>query len=92
MIPRVHNALDVKQAIDCASRELTEIGFDASVLEAGYYEIKGTIEDYTHRSLSPDPDEGILAVPGGGKIDKKQMVRLLTPECLTVFPATSRRA
>ena len=95
MTTRVQTALDVKRAIDCAEDELTEIGFDASVLEDGYREIKETIGHYSGRGLSPDPDENILAVPGGGKIDKKQMVRhrrLLTPECLTVFSGTSRRA
>jgi len=75
MTTRVQTALDVKRAIDCAEDELTEIGFDASVLKDGYREIKETVETYRGRSLSPDPDENILAVPGGGKIDKTQMVR-----------------
>jgi len=75
MTSRVQNAIDVKQAIDGAS-ELTEIGFDASVLEDAYVDIKDTIETYGRDNLlPPDPDENTLAVPGGGKIDKTQMVR-----------------
>jgi hypothetical protein len=75
MIPRVQTALDVKKAIDDASSQLSEIGFDASVLEDGYDKIKYTIEIYSNRDLSPGPDENILVVPGGGKIDINQMVR-----------------
>jgi len=75
MIPRVQTALDLKKAIDRAPHQLTEIGFDASVLEAGYHEINQTIKTYGDRSLSPDSDENILTVPGGGEIDKTQMVR-----------------
>jgi hypothetical protein len=74
MIPRVQNAIDVKKAIEGADRKLTKIGFDASVLEDGYHEIKSTIELYADRDLSPDPDESTLTVPGGGKVDKTQMV------------------
>jgi len=74
MISRVHTALDVKKAIDGASRNLTKIGFDASVLEYGYSDIEDTLKVYADRSPSPQPDENILAVPGGGKIDTAQMV------------------
>ena len=74
MIPRVQNAIDVKRAIDDAGGMLNEIGFDASVLKEGYDDIEYTIGRVGDRSLSPDPDENILAVPGGGKIDKTQMV------------------
>ena len=75
MITRVQTALDVKTAIQRAPGKLRQIGFDASVLEHGYNEIQRTIEDHAPRSPSPDLDEKTLAVPGGGKIDKAQMVR-----------------
>src|SRR6266404_5509738 len=42
MTTRVQTAIDVKKAIDGA-HVLTKIGFDASVLEHGYYAIKETI-------------------------------------------------
>ena len=78
MLPRVQTAVDVQKAIDRASVELDEIGFDASVLKAGYYEIQGTLEDFADRCPSPDPNETTLVVPGGGIIDKTQMVRHLS--------------
>jgi len=75
MTTRVQTAIDVKKAIDGAS-ELTKIGFDASVLEDGYKDIKRTMEFYDSLDLlPPDPDENTLAIPGGHKIDKTQMVR-----------------
>ena len=66
MLPRVQTAVDVRKAIDRASDELDEIGFDASVLKAGCYEIQGTLEDFADRCPSPDPDETTLVVPDGG--------------------------
>ena len=78
MIPRVQNAVDVKDAIDRAGSRLTEIGFDASVLKDGYNEIQNTLNRYTHRSLTPEPDTNTLDVPGGRTIDKTQMVRHLS--------------
>ena len=74
MIPRVQNAVDVKKAVDSADSELAEIGFDASVLADGYNAIQTTLKRYAHRSLTPDPDENTLVVPGGGEIDMTQMV------------------
>lgn len=66
MIFRVQTAINVKKAI------LTKIGFDASVLEHGYRAIQDTIKDFADRStsISLEPDEDTLTVPGGGKIDK----------------------
>jgi hypothetical protein len=75
MIPRVQTAIDVQSAIKSASRRLTEIGFDASVLEDGYTDIQATINDFADREMSPDPDDNTRVVPGGGTIDKRQMVR-----------------
>ena len=78
MLPRVQTAIDVKEAIGRAS-SLDKIGFDASVLEDGYSEIRSTLEYFTTDGCpSPDPDETTLAVPGGGIIDKTQMVRHLS--------------
>ena len=74
MLSRVQTAVDVQKAIDRAS-SLDKIGFDASVLKDGYNAIQGTLEDFADRCPSPDPDETTLVVPGGGKIDKTQMVR-----------------
>ena len=94
MIPRVQTALDLKKAIDKAPHQLTEIGFDASVLEAGYHEINQTIKTYGDRSLSPNSDENILTVPGVAKSTKRKWcatVELLTAECLTVFSGTSEK-
>jgi len=90
MTTRVQTAIDVKKAIKGAS-ELTKIGFDASVLEDAYLEIKDTIETYGGDNLlPPDPDENTLAVPGGGKIDKTQMVRHRRVVTLRVPNSVSR--
>jgi hypothetical protein len=73
MIPRVQTAIDVKTAIENASKRLNMIGFDASVLKNVYDE----------RSLSPDSDEDTPV------LDKSQMVRhveLSSSECLILFP------
>ena len=87
MIPRVQNAVDLKKAIDSADSSLTGIGFDASVLKDTYDEYYATVEDQgtpedqdisSRRSLTPDSDENTLDVPGGGTIDKTQMVRHLS--------------
>lgn len=78
MIPRVQSAIDVKRAISSASSELTEIGFDASVLEEGYKAIQTTCKQSTGRYLSPSSDEDTLVVPGGGIINNTQMVRHLS--------------
>ena len=76
MIPRVQNAVHIKEAIEKAGSRLTKIGFDASVLEEVYIEIQ---EDYTHQSLTPDSDESTLHVTDDSDpIDKTQMVRLLS--------------
>ena len=77
MLPRVQTAVDVQKAINRA-RSLDEIGFDASVLKAGYDVIQGTLEDFADRCPSPNPDETNLVIPGGGIIDKTQMVRHLS--------------
>lgn len=74
MIPRVQSAVDVKKAIDSASSKLIEIGFDTSVLEKGYRELK---ERFPWPSSDED-DEDTLVVPGGGIIDNTQMVRRLS--------------
>ena len=78
MIPRVQNAVDIKEAIENADSRLTKIGFDASVLKDGYNAIQYTLEYCTHRSLTPDSDEDTLDVTGGDPIDKPQMVRHLS--------------
>ena len=77
MLSRVQTAVDVQKAIDLA-RSLDEIGFDASVLKDGYDEIQHTLRSYADRCPSPDPDETSLVIPGGGIIDKTQMVRHLS--------------
>ena len=75
MIPRVQSAIDVKQAVERASRNLTEIGFDASVLKDGYETIRRDLALYIGRH---SPDETDSGASGDVIIDKKQMVRHLS--------------